>query len=172
MEKTTLQKAESFVCGNFNVKLELDESLAELAEKVRVVLLNGATQILQRKPASEWEKKSAGYSKRPTTGFSRDDIKFSAEFAESMENIFNDAVEGIALTSVEEYVPNVKEAKFTEEKDIVKSKGGDEYRLQALADAVGFDGDELVTDNLAFLGKIREYLKAERAKTLETIGTL
>jgi len=44
MEKTTLQKAESFVCGNFNVKLELDESLAELAEKVRVVLLNGATQ--------------------------------------------------------------------------------------------------------------------------------
>jgi len=63
----------------------------------------------------------------------------------------------------------LRKRKFTEEKDIVKSKGGDEYRLQALADAVGFDGDELVTDNLAFLGKIREYLKAERAKTIGTL---
>jgi len=86
-----------------------------------------------------------------------------------MENIFNNAVEGIALTSVEEYVPNVKEAKIHGREGHREEQGRRRISLASLGRRGWVRRDELVTDNLAFLGKIREYLKAERAKTIGTL---
>lgn len=167
MENTKGQS--KFVCGNFEVGISLLDDIRKVQpESLLEYILDGITQKLQRKPASDWEKDAAGYKKRPKD-FKRNSLLFSEDSAENMASLFGDAVGNVATITVVEYIPNVAESKFTEEKGIVKAKGGDEDRLASLAEAVGYDGEELDEENMEFLAAIRAYLKAERAKAIAGI---
>ncbi len=150
-----------------------DASVIVGDKQVDALLAAGILQILQRTPATTAEKAMAGYEKRPQ-GFKRDSIPYS----ESGAKILMDAMEsaGVDLggdepdplvieVKVEEYVPGEGSTpKFTEEKVIVKSKEGDEDRLAALCDRVGYEGKDLTVDNIDFLRAIRVYRLAEEKK--------
>lgn len=134
------ENTESFACGNFNVEFELAPELQGLPDKVKPLLLAGITQILQRKPASKWEKTVAKYDKRPD-GFQRNSIPFSAEAAAELAVIAGEAVADFAVVDVTEYVPTVAEGKMKEEIAIFErhEEAGD--TRDWLTKKIGFSGE-------------------------------
>lgn len=142
--------------------------------QVDALLGMGILQILQRTPASVAEKAMAGYEKRPP-GFKRDSIPYS----ESGAKILMDAMEAAEVGKddplaieviVGEYIPGEGAIpKFTDEKAIVTSKGGDATRLAATAKVVGYDGDDLTVENTEFLRAIKTYRDVEAKKVKEAL---
>jgi len=152
-------KTEKFTCGNYEVRFSMkpevkfDESLTPLVHA-------GITQILQRKPASTWEKTEAGYDKRPE-GFKRESIPFSEEAADRMKEVMSDAVENWAIIEVGEYVPEEKVGKFKEEIEIISRHESEDDVETWLADKVGFSGEYVDSDTDS--GYSLEALKAVNA---------
>lgn len=158
-----MKKETKFTCGNFLVTFVLLESLA-IAENLVGLVSAGITQVLQRKPASAWEKAAAGYTKRPDK-FERNSIKFSDELATLMQTTMASAivqapeaakaatdtteaveakpaikVSDIATLTVVEYVPEVKAYKFRDEIEIIaRHESADDIEAW-LEEKCGFDG--------------------------------
>lgn len=100
-----------FNCGNFEVSVDVmfpDETPVWLQK----LGMEGVTQLLQRKPVSDWEKAAAGDSwpvgerggrVRPSN-FKRDSIPFSTAEAESLEVFCREAVEKLGVEHFEVYV--------------------------------------------------------------------
>lgn len=159
--KTTMstEKKASFTCGNFLVTITLLQTL-EVAEELVGLVYAGLTQLLQRKPASKWEKQAAGYEKRPS-GFERNTIPFSEGQAEEMACIMQEAVKAWATVKVTEYVPEVKLGKFKEEIDLIARHESENDVETWLAEKVGFEGDH--TDDTTESGYSLEALQAVNA---------
>ena len=113
--------------------LEVADSLVEL-------VYAGLTQILQRKPASKWEKDAAGYDKRPS-GFERNTIPFNGRNAEGLQIIMQEAVKQWATIEVVEYVPEEKVGKYKEEVEIIGRHESADDVESWLADTIKFDGE-------------------------------
>lgn len=155
--------------GNFSVALE-----AEVSEEQLAVLAGfGLLQLAQRSPASKAEKALAGYEKRPE-GFKRESIAFSeanakvlAGFMEDIKVEIGEKEQPLAVAAtIAEYVPTAAETKWKEEKAKIASKGGDENKLRALAEAVGYDQPNaalLTVDNLEFCAAIRKWVREQVA---------
>ena len=111
----------------------------EIAGELVELVYAGLTQILQRKPASKWEKDAAGYDKRPS-GFERNTIPFNGRNAEGLQIIMQEAVKAWATVEVCEYVPEVKLGKFKEEIDLIARHESEDDVEEWLASKVGFDG--------------------------------
>lgn len=154
-----MNKKNQFTCGNFLVVFTLLETLGIVQSLVGLVSA-GITQILQRKPASKWEKLAAGYEKRPD-GFERSSIAYSAEHAESLREIMQEAVKEWAIVEVVEYVPEVKLGKFKEEIDLIARHESEDDVETWLAEKVGFSGDH--TDDTTESGYSLEALQAVNA---------
>ena len=152
-------KKTSFTCGNFLVSFALLESLA-IAENLVKLVCAGITQVLQRKPASKWEKQAAGYEKRPS-GFERNTIPFSTGAAELLQEIMQEAVKQWATVEVIEYVPEVKLGKFKEEIDLIARHESEDDVEEWLEKKVGFVGDH--TDSESESGYSLEALQAVNA---------
>jgi hypothetical protein len=167
-----------FTCGNYLVTVLLKDVL-EVAGMLVGLVLAGVTQILQRKPASKWEKLIAKYDKRPD-GFERASIPFTAEGAKELARIMMDAIvtpavaasEGveaskevkisdIATVFVVEYVPEVKLGKFKEEIDLIARHESEDDVEEWLEKKVGFDG--VYEDSTTESGYTLEALQAVNA---------
>lgn len=161
-----------FTFGNFLVNVVLSDLVLEGLDPeneklIAGYVLDGCTQKLQRKPASLAEKEFAGYEKRPE-GFKRNSIPYSEEKAKRLVEIMQPEVVPVASVSVEEYVPNVTESKFTEEKYLLKrhEDAGDldewlEGKVKYAGDYQSEDGEWLP----ALLIAVRAY-KIEATKNI------
>jgi hypothetical protein len=159
-------KAEaSSVFGNYRWSAS-----GEIADSLIAVLLPFAiTQVLQRSPSSNAEKEIAGYEKRPE-GFKRNSLPFDKEGAAVLKKHLENAEITIGEgdekksfklpleISVEEYTGSAVEAKFTEEKAIVKRHQDAGDLEDWLAEKVKFAGDS--EDEQAVLVAVREFKKA------------
>ncbi len=161
-----------------NYKWEASVMIGEAQEDA--ILAMGILQILQRTPATTAEKELATKhklwdgDKRPT-GFKRNTIPYSDEGAkilmDAMEAAEVDKDDPLVIeVKVSEHVPGEGSTpKFTDEKAIITSKGGDATRLAATAKAVGYEGGDLTVDNLDFLRAIKTYRDAEAKKVKESL---
>ena len=152
-------KQNQFTCGNFAVTFAMKPEL-EIPAEVEELVTSGITQILQRKPASAWEKWAAGYEKRPE-GFQRNSIEFSHSRATKMEELFSEAVAKWATVTVAEYVPEERVGKFKEEIDaIARHEQADDVE-EWLEKTIGFKGEYV--DDSTESGYSIEALKAVNA---------
>lgn len=152
-------KTEKFTCGNYEVTFGIKAEVV-FDEKLTPLLHGGITQILQRKPASAWEKAEAGYEKRPE-GFKRESIPFSPEAADRMKAIMSEAVKDWAIIEVGEYVPEEKVGKFKEEIEIIARHESEDDVEEWLEKKVGFVGEYVDSDTDS--GYSLEALKAVNA---------
>lgn len=132
----------------------------------------GLLQIIQRSPSSAAEKLLAGYEKRPDK-FKRDSIPFTEDNAESLRKQLSmvtlDADGDLPElkievdVAVEQYIANIAESKFTEEKTIVGNHvTKNDLAEWAKAKGLG-DVPEKPLEDKEFLAKVREVKKATLA---------
>ena len=151
-----MNKKTTFTCGNYLVSFKLrdtlvfDDSLTELVNA-------GITQILQRKPASRWEKLAAGYEKRPDK-FERNSIPFTQSLATLMHTCMSDTVKEWAMIEISEYVLEVKLGKYKEEVEAIARHESQDDVETWLADTIGFS--EEYVDSTTESGYSIEALKA------------
>jgi hypothetical protein len=106
-----------WICGNVAVKatLDLPECVAEDSGHAKL-MVEGLTQILQRKPSSAWEKEEGGYEKRPE-GFKRNSIPFRKDSATKLVDFFIAALPKDVSVSFEtsEHIPGDSDKKPSKE---------------------------------------------------------
>jgi hypothetical protein len=176
---TTLTIDSNF--GNFDFVLRADVTDDQLQELAR----RGLLQIAQRAPASaaekamagaSWPKNKKGEPQRPK-GFERSSIDFSEDRARVLAShlekceLGEDQPLDVSATVSEHVESEGAEPKFKEEKAKVVAKNGDQERLIALAEAVGFDYSDgnLTTEKVPFLRAIRAFINGERLKAVAAL---
>jgi hypothetical protein len=132
--------------GNFDVEVTVE---AEVEGKKAEGLLKAATlNVLQRKPASELEKKLAGYEKRPA-GFERSSIGYSDENAGVIQDFFPGDYElfQVVRCRAMEHTSEKEGSKVLAERfvaTLLGADGGKEKLVQTLNLLAGMTGGEEV----------------------------
>lgn len=158
--------------GNFGWTATLDVS----QEIANILASKGLLQILQRSPASEAEKKLAGYEKRPKD-FERKEIPYSEANAQVLAELLgakHEIDEGIFIQPTLEVkfheIGAGKEPAYKDEKVIVARHIKEGDFAQWMTDKVGMSGVTAAdADKPEVLQAVRTFWKAEYAKKLAAV---
>jgi hypothetical protein len=152
-------------------------AVAEVSENMLVFLAGlGLLQLLQRSPATEAEKKLAGYEKRPAK-FQRSSIEHSATNEGIFKQIMSKALEvvqgeegkpGYAKTQITPVIETwyhplgaTAEPVYAEEKKIVQRHIDNKDIVTWASDTIKFTGEgDLDTENIEFLKAVKAYKTA------------